>query len=349
MFYPFQEHMFTPHSGFVISEVHMLNLSRGALPMATASLVTALLAGPVAAYAADTSTSLSAAEMSTALKAVSTASAQAAAHGWKAAIKVTSGSLSGSESFIVDKDAGVTFERFAFSDQVVAQYVVAGKGTYAALADPQSRAAVKMMHRSSVRYVFIADKSATPEPDLGVDGMSPATLLSDDINHAGTKTVHDDGSVDYRLSEDAMTATVHVTAAGVLASFDVNGDGTHELLTYAYGPQHVKLPPASATISAATLAHGLAYLDMSASVRQITGQTATDALRSAHGHQITVSSLRKIAQRDVNADNAAVGVKMIKTQSVRGGVRVSAKNPWTHRTSSYTLTASGRKVIIAQK
>jgi hypothetical protein len=333
----------------VISEVHMLNLSRGALPTATASLVTALLAGPVAAYAADTSTPLSAAEMSTALKAVSTASAQAAAHGWRAAIKVTSGSLSGSESFIVDEDSGVAFERFAFSDQVVAQYVVAGKGTYAALADPQSRAAVKMMHRSSVRYVFTADKSPKSDPDLGEGGMSPATLLSDDIDHAGTKTVHDDGSVDYQLGEDDMTATVHVTASGVLASFDVNGDGTHELLTYAYGPQHVKLPSASATISAATLAHGLAYLDMSAAVRQTTGQTATDALRSAHGHQISVSSLHNIAQRDANVANAAAGIKMIKTQSVRDGVRVSAKNPWTHHTSSYTLTASGRKVIIAKK
>jgi hypothetical protein len=349
MFYPFKRDMFTSHSGFVVSEVHMLNLSRGALPIATASLVTALLAGPVAAYAADTSTPLSAAEMSTALKAVSTASAQAAAHGWKAAIKVTSGSMSISESFLVDTRAGVTYERFGFGDQVVAQYVVAGKGTYSALADPESRAAVKMMHRSSVRYVFTAEKSAKPGLDFGLDGMSPAALMSDDIDHAGTKTVHDDGSADYRISEQGMTATVHVTAAGVLASFDANGDGTHELLTYAYGPQHVKLPAVSATISAATLAHGVAYLDMAAAVRGITGQIATDALRSAHGHVISAPSLRKIAQHDADATNAAAGIKMIRTQSVTDGIRVYAKNPWTHLTSSYTLTASGRKVTIAKK
>jgi hypothetical protein len=333
----------------VIFEVHMLNLSRPALPLATASLVTALLTIPSAAYAADTSTSLSAAEMSTALQAVNAVSARAAAHGWKAAITVTGASTSISESFIVDTDAGVTFERFAFSDLVTAQYVVAGKGTYVALADPESRAAVKMMHRPSVRYVFTAENSARPDTDFDGKGMSPATLLSDDTEHAGTKTVHDDGSVDYRLSEHDTTATVHVSAAGVLTSFDANGDGTRELLTYTYGPQHVKLPTASATISAATLDQGLAYLHMSATVRQIVGQSATDALRSAHGHVISASSLRKIAQHDANASNTAEGIKMIKTHSVRHGVRVYAKNPWTHLTSSYTLTASGRKVTIAKK
>jgi len=38
---------------------------------------------------------------------------------------------------------------------------------------------------------------------------------------------------------------------------------------------------------------------------------------------------------------------MIKTKSVGGGVRLYATNPWTHRTVTYTLEPSGRKITIA--
>jgi hypothetical protein len=327
----------------------MLVASRGALLVATASLATGLLAGPSAAFAADPSTALSAAEMSTALKAVTAASTRAAAKGWKAAVKMTGDSLSGSESFIVDPAAGVAFQRFAIGSVTVAQYVAAGRGTYANLSDPTSRAAVKMMHRPSVRYAFTADKSVKLDNDSIDGGISPASLLADGVDHAGTRTTHDDGSADYRISQDGATLTAHVTAAGVLTSADVNGDGMHEVFSYAYGPQHVTLPPASATISSTTLAHGLAYLGMDATVREVAGESATDTLRAAHGHPVSLSSLRKVTQRDVTAANAGTGLKMLKTRSVRGGVRVYATNPWTHRTVSYTLNPSGRKVAIDAK
>jgi hypothetical protein len=326
----------------------MLVVSRGALLVATASMAAGFLAGPSAAYAADTSTPLSAAEMSTALKAVSTASGRAAARGWKAAVKVTGGSLSGTESYVVDPVAGVAFERYGFGGYTMAQYVVAGRGTYAGLADPMSRSAVKMMHRPSVRYVFTADKSVKLDAEVGVGGVSPATLLTHDVDHAGTKTVHDDGSAEFRLSADGASLTVHVSAAGVMTSVGVDGDGVHEVLAYRYGPGHVTLPSRAATIGAATLAHGLAYLDMAASVKQVAGQAATDTLQAAHGRRISVSSLRKVTQRDVKTANA-FGVKMIKMKSIGGGVRVYAVNPWTHRTASYTLQPSGRKVSIAKK
>jgi hypothetical protein len=210
---------------------------------------------------------------------------------------------------------------------------------------------VKMMRRPSVRYVFTADNSVKLDAEVGVGGVSPATLLTDDVDHAGTRTVHDDGSADFRLSADGATLTAHVSAAGTLTSVDVDvdGDGVHEVLAYRYGPAQVTLPSRSATIGAATLAHGLAYLDMAAAVKQIAGQAATDALQAAHGRRISVSSLRKVTQRDVKTSNAASGVKMIKTESIGDGVRVYATNPWTHRTVSYTLQPSGRKVSIAKK
>lgn len=203
-----------------------------------------------------------------------------------------------------------------------------------------------MMHRPSVRYVFNADKSVKLDTELG--DVSPATLLADDVGQAGTRTVHDDGSADYRLSQDDATLTVHVTATGVLASADGESDGDHATFTYAYGPHQVVLPSASETIGADALATGLAYLDMASAVKWVAGEAATDTLRSARGHQISLSSLRKATKRDAEAFNSGTGVRMIKVKTVNRAVRVYATNPWTHRTVAYTLTPSGRKVTIAR-
>jgi len=323
----------------------MLALSRNALLATAATVAAGLLAGPGTAYAADPSTALSAAEMAAALKAVGTASAKAAAPGWSAGVTLSGGSISGTELFVTDPVHRVAFERLSFGGHTITQYVAAGRGTYAPTADPESRAALKMMHRPAVRWVFTADRRAT----LDSDDMSPATLLTDDADHAGTRTSHDDGSTDYRLTADGTTMTVHVDAAGVLKSADANGDGVHMALTFSYGPQHVTLPAAGTTVSEATLAHGLAYLDMATTVRQVAGQAATDTLRAAHGRTVSAAALRKVAQRDARAANSAVGLTMLKTRNVRGGVRVYATNPWTHHTASYTLTAAGRKVTLARK
>jgi hypothetical protein len=351
MFYPIRGDMFALDSKIEISEVNMLVVSRGALMVATASMATCILAGPGVAYADDTSTPLTAAEMSAALQAVSAASSQAAAQGWKGTVKLTGDEGTGNEFFAVDPVAGVALDRFAVDGRTFTEYVVAGKGTYADIADPTYLAALKMMHRPSVRYVFTADKSVTLDEDAGFDGMSPATLLADPVDRPGTKTVHDDGATDYRLDQDGTTMTVHVSAAGVLTSAD-GGDGGntfHVTFTYAYGPQHVTLPAASVTIGSAALAQGVAYLDMATSVKQVAGEAATDTLRAAHGHKISVSSLRKVAHRDATAFDDDLGVKMVKAKNVRGGVRVYATNPWTHRTVAYTLQPSGKKVTIGKK
>jgi hypothetical protein len=346
MFYPNHGDMFALYSELAISEVNMLVVSRGALLVATASMATGILAGPGVAYAADTSTPLTAAEMSAALKAVSSASAKAAAHGWKGTVKLTGDSLSGSDFLAVDPVAGVAFNRYTIDGHTEAQYIVAGKGAYTAVADPASFAALKMMHRTSVRYVFNPDKSIKLD-DAGFGGISPA-MFADAVDHPGTKTVHDDGSADYLLSQDGETMTAHVTAAGVLASADSVGDGVHATFTYAYGPQSVVLPSASMTIGEGALDEGVAYLNMALAVKWVAGEAATDTLEAAHGHKVSVSSLRKMTKNDVKAFNDGA-VKMIKTKSVSGGIRVYATNPWTHRTVAYTLQPSGRKVTIAKK
>src|SRR4051812_38943049 len=129
MFYPIRADMFVLDSKLAISEVNMLVVSRGALLVATASMATCFLTSPGAAYAADTSTPLTAAEMSADLKAVSDASAQAAAHGWKANVKLADDDDSpwGSEYLVVDPVAGVAFFRYDIDGEAMSRYLVAGK------------------------------------------------------------------------------------------------------------------------------------------------------------------------------------------------------------------------------
>ncbi|MCU7727038.1 hypothetical protein ODJ79_25195 [Actinoplanes sp. KI2] len=340
-------------SPLAIPEVNMPVVSRGALLVATASMATCVLAGPGAAYA-DTSTELTAAEVAAEFKTVSDTSAKAAAAGWKANLKLAVGSFTGNEFLVVDTIHGAAYVRYNLGGEPQSRYIVVGRGTYNYISDPDSREALKMMRRPSVKYVFTSDKSTSLDGEDGVEGMSPGHFLDQETKYPATKTVHDDGSTDYRLSEDGDTMTVHVTAAGVLASADYvsHADKDHDFTVnfgYGYGPQKVALPTAGMTISDAWLNVGLAYLNMAPAVKYVTGEAATDALDDANGHQVAVSLLRNVTKDDVRSVNDMLGVHMIKTKSVSGGIRVYAKNPWTHRTAAFTLKASGKKVTVAKK
>jgi hypothetical protein len=327
----------------------MPRLTHPALLVATVSMVAGVVVGPTAAYAADPSTALTATEMSAALKAVSPTSVAAAAGGWRATMDVTTSGLSGSFSYIVDPVGGVMFDQFRLGKDTTAEYAVAGKGRYEYLADPTSRSVVRMMGRPSVRYVFTPNKSLRLGAYVNDNAPSPATVLTEDVHFAGTKTVHDDQSVDYRFTDQSAEAiTMHIDAAGVLTGAHVAGADLTAVLAYTYGAQHVTLPAPPATISAAMMSAGVAYLSMPASVKDVAYRSAGDARRAAHGHTVKVASLRKLARRDVAASNAADRVKMIKSKSIGGGTRVYATNPWTHKTVSYTLKASGKKVIVTK-
>ncbi|SNY55084.1 hypothetical protein [Paractinoplanes atraurantiacus] len=325
----------------------MSRLSRPALLTAAVSLTAGLVVAPGAAYAADTATQLSAAQMAAALKSVATTSTAAAAPGWRATTGL-SGQLSGSGLFVADPAGGVGFERFISGGLMAAEYAVAGKGRYEYLGDPTARSAVKMMGRPAVKFVFTADKALNFDAYVKDAATSPATVLTDDTDHAGTKTVHDDAPADYRFKADSTTVTIHVNPAGVLTSARATDDGVAVTLAYAYGPQHVTVPAATATIGAAALDQGITYLDMPTIVKQVARQGAADARKAAHGHKVKVASLRKVVRRDVAAANKSLRLTMVKTKNTTNGVRVYATNPWTHKTTAYTLKASGTKVVTTK-
>ncbi|OJF12117.1 hypothetical protein [Couchioplanes caeruleus] len=117
-------------------------------------------------------------------------------------------------------------------------------------------------------------------------------------------------------------------------------------LTYTYAPQTVTLPAAGTVIGEAPLAVGVWYVDMPAYVRQVSHGGAAAARRAARGATVKVTSLRKAVRREVSAFHTKARLKMIKVTDVRRGVRVFATNPWTRKTVSCTVTASGKKVVV---
>lgn len=323
----------------------MFRTSRHAVLLTTASLAVGLCAVPGAAYAADTTTSLTQDQMTAELKKIAAVSTAAGKEGWRAALTGT-GELALSAAYVVDRSHGRALEQTRYAGQVEAGYAVAGRGVYRSFNDTTSRSAVKMMGRPAVRYVFSARPSLKLDPYLEDTGApTPAAVLTEDVQ-AGTRTAHDDGSADYAFSQDGVRLTLRVTASGVLSGAQVSQKEFTVKLTYAYGPQQVTLPSSSVTISSSAMNRGLAYVDMSRSVSEVANQGAADARRAARGHVVKVSSLRKIVRKDATEFNTAVEVKMVKVADVRGGARVYATNPWTHKTVSYTIKASGRKVTV---
>jgi hypothetical protein len=62
---------------------------------------------------------------------------------------------------------------------------------------------------------------------------------------------------------------------------------------------------------------------------------------------VSVSSVRKAVRSEATGIDKLLKVTMVRVTDIAGGARVSATNPWTHRTVTYTVKASGRKVIVA--
>jgi hypothetical protein len=223
------------------------------------------------------------------------------------------------------------------------------KGTYRSVDGDTARAAVKMTGRPGVRYVFTADKKLALDDWAAERAPSPADVLDDHSIAAGTKTVHDDGSTDYayRDAKNRVDVTLHVDAAGLLATVSDNIPGfLRYTVAYTYGAQKITPPAAAVTVDSVTLAKAEAYLTMADRVKAAATNGAAHTRKAAKGRTVKVASLRAIVRKDAGAVNKSAGVAMVKVVNVAGGVRVSAINPWTHKSVAYTVKASRKKVIV---
>ncbi|MFC4070973.1 hypothetical protein [Actinoplanes subglobosus] len=328
-------------------------LSRPAILLASATVAASLLVAPSAAFAADTTTDLTTAGMKAAVAAVEVATETAAAQGWTSdldlSVDLGGTTASGWQTTTTDTEHGLLSAAFAVDGQGESKVFLAeGSGTYASAGDDsRTRAALKMMGRSSVGFVFTADAELTLEHD----GPTPLQLVASSIS-AGTKTVHDDGSTDLVFTDSTMgTVTLHADASSVLRSATTalkeEDMSLSTSVDYGYGPQTVTLPAAGETIDSATMTKGIAYLDMAGLVRNAAVSGAADTRRAFKGAKVKVATLRKLVRNDAAETNYLNGgIEVVKVKNVTSGVRVWATNPWTKKTVAYTVKASGKKVLV---
>ncbi|GAA0808927.1 hypothetical protein [Spirilliplanes yamanashiensis] len=322
-------------------------LVRTLAALATAACLTAgVLVAPGAAYAADVVTSLTAGEMENALAGVGTTTGAASADGWRSDMSITRGSMAMSAHYAVDAATRLGLSRLEFDGDLFTRVFAGGRGTYDYITDSRTRAVVTMMKRPGVRYMFGADTSVDVSDGDDFFGPSPLTVLTEDAAHAGTRTVHDDGSADFAFTADGSAVQLAVDAAGVLTRVDVTDPEVAAVLTFGYGPQVIALPTAAQTISVDSLARGAHYYAMAGIISATAREGAARARRAAKGGNVDVESLRKAVKREVSGSNRDAGFALVKIKNVRGGVKVGATNPWTGRTVAYTVKASGRKVVV---
>ncbi|MFI7598157.1 hypothetical protein [Actinoplanes sp. NPDC049681] len=317
---------------------------------AVTSVAAGLLCLPGAAHAAaavEEPVTLSAAEMVTALTSVAVSSTAAAAEGWRITESVSSPWASAAGEYAVDPAGGVAYEHDTYGGTARTKYAVHHRGTYETLSTVSARAAVKMMNRPAVRYVV------EPDPALDLDGyvdrrgFRPSELLTKDVSYPGTRTTHDDGSADFTFSPETDTSiTFVVTPAGVLSGARVAAGDVSGSLTFTYGAQHLTPPAASTTITSVVLARGEAYLSMAATVKKVVGDGAITIRRTAAGHTVRATSVRKVVRSLAGDANKRAGSAMVRVEDIRDGARVYATNPWTHVTVAYTVKGSGTKVVV---
>ena len=323
-------------------------LVRSFAALATAASLTAgVLVAPGVAYAADVVTNMTATEMENALAGVATTTGTASAAGWRSDVSMTGDKGGMSAHSAVNPATRLALTRLTFDGSVFINSVLAGgRGTYDYIADSQTRAVVTMMKRPAVRYLFIADKSIDVSDSDDLAGPSPLVVLTEDAAHAGTRTLHDDGSADFAFTADGSAVQLAVNAAGVLTRVDVTNSGMDIVVTFGYGPQAITLPTAAQTITEGDLARGAAYYTMADIISAAAHEGAARAKRAAKGRNVTVASLRKAVKREVSSANRDVRFALVKVKDVRGGVKVGATNPWTGKTVAYTVKASGKKVVL---
>ncbi|GLW35303.1 hypothetical protein [Actinoplanes regularis] len=345
--------------------------TRPAILLATASVAVGLLLAPDAAVAAaDTAVAqqctgelaadevcLSPDELTAAMETVQAASVAAGAEGWQTVEKWVDKPDSG---WRVEGEASL--QNDPINRRLILHYtdtrgyeeafaIDATRGTWEPPTEDWQASVLKMMGRSSVKWVFTAG-----EVDFGsyLDA-SPAVTASYLVERLGTatevtKTIHGDGSADYRVANGSDEETLHVSAASVITGRDYRVQETGVFFetsdVYSYGPQSITLPSATSTIDAKTLKTGRAYLSMADLVKKTAGTGATSAQKAAKGGKVTMKSVRSQARRAATSTNGSAGAAVVKIKDIKGGVRVYATNPWTKKSVAYTVTASGKKAVV---
>ncbi|MFI1987759.1 hypothetical protein [Actinoplanes sp. NPDC020271] len=319
--------------------------------LATASLAAGILTAPGAALAADTTTPLTAAEMSAALKGVAgtTAPAELPGYGGDLQVSYSEGGTAqkGTAKFASDPAHGTGYFSVTGAIGTAGVFAQAGKGQWIHFNSKNERAAVAMAGHPAARYVFETDTKLTLNDWSNGNLPVPSLLVVQDAAHAGTKTVHDDGTTDYSYTDDEhLSITFMVNSGGVLTAAKAVEAGTlDQAFTWNYGPQTITLPTNAQTISVKNLVLALAYLDMAGKVKKAATVSAKAVETKSKKKTVKVADLRKWTRSEVTALNDTFDAKVLLVTDIKGGVRISAKNPFTKAAAAWTVTASGKHAV----
>ncbi|GIF04329.1 hypothetical protein [Actinoplanes siamensis] len=319
----------------------------------TSMVAAGAVIAPAPARAADTTTSLTGAQMYAALKGVAgtTAAAELAGFGGDYRMSVTEdgATATGTGKFAVDPDHGLGYVTTtgAVTSGPASFYAAAGRGEYLSLTGT-GPAAAKMAGHPSATYSFQPDPALTL--DAWLEGVPvPSGLIGGDARHPGTKTVHDDGTTDYTYTDaDHATFVFTTSATGLFGAVEVTQGTDRASLTFDYGPQTVTLPPDSSVIAKALLDKATAYLDMAGSVRRAALAGAATATAKSGGRAVRASTIRTWARSEARTVNDELGFKVVAVTDIKGGVHVSAKNPFTGATVTWSVKAVGKRAVATK-
>lgn len=330
----------------------VLRHHRLALFTTTAVMVAGTLAVPGSAVAADTTTSLTDAEMATAITAMAKTTTTAAAGGWAGSlVRTYDGEPEATVAVVADPVGGLGYVKYDNAGPGTG-YAVAGRGSYHLLTTARQKAAAKLVGKPSATFAFVS------QPSLQITSWAAATPASPTrwfVYRPGgnpTRTVHDDGSVTYRFWDDTSGDVVlDTTAGGVLSSAKRNYEESGARYSWRYGSQHVSLPAlnSTTTVGNAQLTKAAAYVYLRSDVKGLAGTIAKYVRQSSGKRTVKVNRVRQVAGRQVAAFNKKMQVTVVKVTNIKGGVRISAKSPYTGVKVAYTIKASGKKVIVKKQ
>lgn len=228
------------------------------------------------------------------------------------------------------------------------EVAVTGKGTYVrgTVLGTHTAVDLRLLHKS---WMYVAD--GTTDAADEVDADSPADLLNQigtDNSETVTSITRADGTdgartyeVKTKDSDGTFTSRYVLDPSGKLAGVAGNGTGVKDAtLTPGYGAQHVSVPPRTQYATQSEVARvdaeiaSLSTRVKATAARIVTGAKA--AAKKAHRRSLRASDLKAgVAYAKKHPTTAYVPVTV---RAVRGGYRVTATSPYTHKAAAKTVT-----------
>lgn len=348
---------------------------RSSALLASAALVVGAVLVPASAFADDTTTApapgttvdISIDQLTQALTAAKAPTTAAARAGW-----VTRGATTLAHQPTVDTTAIYAVDRGLTDTLNVGPLVEAEhSGTYFTVAGLNAaepgvhiHRALKAIRKPHATWVFSPDRSldlhnyqsgsliALQAPDTFLDVFTDTSQFT--LTGTPTETIAGDGSTTTytfagtHVTGGSQTDTVTINAQDVLTrvtSTTAAGSGTSD---YTYGTQHVDLPAKKKTVTIKQVNQGYVLSTLPKQVRTGARVVASEANDRAQGHPVKVAAIRSYARRMARSVDRSIGLKVLTTTAIAGGVRIIGTNHFTHARATYTVRLSGKRAVAHQ-